>query len=142
MGLLGSPLLTLAQTGGQFDLSWSTIDAGGGTSGGGQFSVSGTYGQPDAGVLAGGDFVLQGGFWCGVSLVQTAGAPTLKIKLTPNGLAVLSWPLGVSGFSLQENPNLSNPMWIATPQAVVDTATEHTVTVPAGGLIKFFRLKK
>ena len=42
-----------AQAGGGFDLSWFTIDGGGGISTGGDFSLSGTIGQPDAGVLSG-----------------------------------------------------------------------------------------
>lgn len=54
-----------------YDLSWHTIDGGGGTSVGGAFALSGTIGQPDAGVMAGGDFQLTGGFWAGTgSVVQ------------------------------------------------------------------------
>src|SRR5215471_4283969 len=82
-----------AQTGGNFDLTWSTIDGGGGTSTGGQFSMSGTVGQPDAGKRTGGQFTLEGGFWSGVSVIQTPGAPTLKIKLLGNGQALVSWPV-------------------------------------------------
>ena len=33
----------------QFDLSWHTIDGGGGYSVGGTFELNGTIGQPDAG---------------------------------------------------------------------------------------------
>ena len=53
---------TGAATGG-FDLTWFTVDGGGGTSSGGDFVLSGTIGQPDAGDLAGGGFTLRGGFW-------------------------------------------------------------------------------
>jgi hypothetical protein len=54
----------LAQSGGDFDLSWSTIDGGGETgSVGGDFAVYGTLGQPDAGSLSGGVFEVEGGFW-------------------------------------------------------------------------------
>jgi hypothetical protein len=55
--------LASAQTGGEFELTWSTIDAGGGTSSGGEFVLDGTIGQPDAGELSGGEFALSGGFW-------------------------------------------------------------------------------
>jgi hypothetical protein len=131
-----------AQSGGQFDLSWSTIDNGGGASSGGQFTVTGTAGQPDASTpLTGGQFSLTGGFWSFLSVVQTAGAPLLKIKLV-GANAVVSWPLSVAGFSLQETTNLKSGPWSTTPQSVVDTATEHTVTVPAQGVVKVFRLKK
>ncbi len=47
---------------GVFNLSWFTVDGGGGTSSGGDFVLRGTIGQPDAGEMSGGDFVLRGGF--------------------------------------------------------------------------------
>jgi hypothetical protein len=56
----------IAQSGGGFDLSWNTIDGGGGTSTNGAFVCSGTAGQPDASSANGGDFQLAGGFWAGV----------------------------------------------------------------------------
>jgi hypothetical protein len=47
-----------------FDLSWHTVDGGGGTSYGGALELSGTIGQPDTGaVMTGEDFELTGGFW-------------------------------------------------------------------------------
>ena len=47
-----------------YDVSWHTLDAGGGVSTGGVFEVIGTIGQHDAGpVLAGDGFELLGGFW-------------------------------------------------------------------------------
>jgi hypothetical protein len=49
-----------------FDLSWHTIDGGGGTSFGSGYTLSGTMGQPDAGgPLVAGEFSLVGGFWAG-----------------------------------------------------------------------------
>ena len=46
-----------AQTGGGYDLTWSSID-GGGTlfSTGGGYELGGTIGQPDAGLLLGGGY--------------------------------------------------------------------------------------
>ncbi|MCZ6612094.1 MAG: hypothetical protein O6941_05625 [Planctomycetota bacterium] len=70
----------LAPLGPSFDLSWHTIDGGGGTSTGGGFDLSGTIGQPDAGLMTGGDFELRGGFWIASSL--------------PPNTADLSGPLG------------------------------------------------
>ena len=56
-----------AQSGGGFNLTWSTLDGGGGMNGtGGPFTLSGTIGQPDAAsnpTLTGGTFELTGGFW-------------------------------------------------------------------------------
>ncbi len=52
----------IAGAGDDFDLSWHTVDGGGGTSTGGVFVLNGTIGQPDAGTLSGGGFELRGGF--------------------------------------------------------------------------------
>jgi len=54
---------TLAQSG--YDLSWWTVDGGGGTASSGPYTLSGTIGQPDANLLTGGDYTLGGGFWGG-----------------------------------------------------------------------------
>jgi hypothetical protein len=62
----------LAQTGGGYDLTWSTIDAGGGSSAGSGYQLSGTLGQPDAGALHnGGSYSLSGGFWGGTSSLSS-----------------------------------------------------------------------
>ena len=53
----------LARSG--YDLSWWTVDGGGGTASGGSYTLVGTIGQPDAGILAGGAYTLGGGFWGG-----------------------------------------------------------------------------
>ena len=67
--LLALLLLTsvaLAQGGGPYDLSWSTVDGGGQTfSMGGAYELGGTFGQPDAGCMGGGTYLLCGGFWPG-----------------------------------------------------------------------------
>jgi len=61
----GGTVLVAAQSGGGYDLSWSTVDGGGGSSSGGGFALDGTIGQTDAGTMSGGDYVLSGGFWSG-----------------------------------------------------------------------------
>jgi len=53
------------QTGGSYELSWRTIDSGGGTSSSGPYVLTGTIGQPDAAYSAGGQYELLGGFWPG-----------------------------------------------------------------------------
>jgi hypothetical protein len=69
VALMWTVAAATAQTGGGYDLTWSTIDGGGGTSTGGGFELSGTIGQPDAGPasgpMVGGDYALTGGFWPG-----------------------------------------------------------------------------
>lgn len=57
---------SFAQSGGGYDLTWSTLDGGGASSAGGGYQVSGTVGQPDAsaaGAMSGGNYDLTGGFW-------------------------------------------------------------------------------
>ena len=57
-----------AQTGGGYDLTWWTVDGGGGTLSGGGYTLMGTVGQADAGpALAGGGYALEGGFWAGAA---------------------------------------------------------------------------
>lgn len=60
--------VAFAQSGGSFDLTWNTIDGGGGVSTGGGFELSGTIGQADASppsALTGGGYALTGGYWIG-----------------------------------------------------------------------------
>jgi len=53
-----------AQNGGSYDLTWNTIDNGGGSSSGGSYTVEGTLGQPDAvAQMTNSPYTLVGGFW-------------------------------------------------------------------------------
>ena len=63
--LLLVPLVS-AQTGGGYDLTWSSVDGGGGQSSGGGYTLDGIIGQPDAGALSGGEYTLSGGLWGGI----------------------------------------------------------------------------
>jgi hypothetical protein len=55
-----------AQSGAGYDLSWWSVDGGGGSAiHAGAYTWGGTAGQPDAGALTGGAYTLQGGFWGG-----------------------------------------------------------------------------
>ena len=48
-----------------YEISWSTIDGGGGRSSGGDYVLTATIGQPDAAWSSGGNYELLGGFWPG-----------------------------------------------------------------------------
>ena len=48
-----------------FELSWWSVDSGGGVSQGGDYALSYTIGQPEAGTLSGGIYTLEGGFGTG-----------------------------------------------------------------------------
>lgn len=70
-----------AQSGGGYNLTWSTIDGGGATfSTGGAYTLGSTIGQPDAGLLSGGPYTLSGGFWIGGG-GETGGTARLFIPL-------------------------------------------------------------
>ncbi len=61
----------VAQIGSSYDLTWNTIDSGGGTSSNGGYTLDGTIGQSEAGApISDGGYMLTGGFWAGVSIAQ------------------------------------------------------------------------
>ncbi len=58
------PSTPLGTSGASYELTWYTIDAGGGTSAASPYILVGTIGQPDTGAaMTGGGFMLVGGFW-------------------------------------------------------------------------------
>src|SRR5450759_1056845 len=121
-----------------FALDWFTIAGGGGTSTGGVYSVSGTIGQPDAsGAMTGGNYSLTGGFWSLISVVQTAGAPTLTITYAGNQ-TIVSWSPSVTGWTLQTNNNLATGTWGNYLGAVSNNRLTNS---PSQGNL-FFRLKQ
>lgn len=62
---LASTLPAGQPAGGDFVITRSTVDGGGGSSAGGDFVLTGTIGQPEANaeVATANDFALAGGFW-------------------------------------------------------------------------------
>jgi hypothetical protein len=82
-----SVLVVMAEAlGPGYDMSWNTIDGGGGTSigqdgGGINLEFTGTIGQMDPGVMSGGVFEFSGGYWSG-TLVQALPCPA---DIAPSG---------------------------------------------------------
>ncbi len=70
----------IAQTGGGFDLSFSSVDGGGTTSTGDSFSLTGVAGQADAVTSTGGNFALGGGFF---GVIEPTPAPTSIASAEP-----------------------------------------------------------
>ena len=127
-----------------YDLSWFTVDGGGGTSTGGVYSVSGTIGQPDAGVMSGGGYALTGGFWGVVAAIQTPGAPLLSIERIGSSVRVF-WPLPATGFVLDETATLNGSPaipWLQTAFSYQTNATQISVTVPGPTSNRYYRLRK
>jgi hypothetical protein len=68
-------------------------------------------------------------------------APTLTITASsPNVL--VTWPSAFTGFTLQSTPNLATPSWstVSPPPTIVENLL--TVTNPASGLTRFYRLQQ
>jgi hypothetical protein len=123
-----------------YSIDWYKIAGGGGTSTGATYQVTGTIGQPDAsGAMSGGNYSLTGGFWSLISVVQTAGAPTLTITHSGNIVKVL-WPYPSTGWTLQQNSNLAVPAgWMSSGGISNDGVNNFiTITSPTGNF--FFRL--
>jgi len=62
---IGGAAAAKASSGGPYEVTWSTIDGGGGTSASDGYRVEGTAGQPDPGGMMGSGYRLVGGFWGG-----------------------------------------------------------------------------
>jgi hypothetical protein len=125
-----------------YSIDWFTIDAGGGASAGGGYSLNGTIGQSDAAItMSGGSYSMTAGFWSLVA-VQTPGAPSLKILLSPTNTAVISWPSASAGFTLQQNGQLETSNWTTAAQAVADDGTNKYIIVNPPTGARFYRLFK
>lgn len=119
--MLGMLSLPVTVAFGQYEISWYTVDGGGGNSAGGTYNLSGTAGQHDAGAHAGGLYNILGGFW-NFAMAGQSGQPlpaeppngTVDARqpngpgntFPPQGITELTLFLGVSGefnnFSLCE----------------------------------------
>ena len=123
-----------------YSIDWYKIAGGGGTSTGATYQVTGTIGQPDASsAMSGGNYSVTGGFWSLISVVQTAGAPTLYISISGNMITVY-WQ-NVPGWNLVQSGNLTTPIasWPASSGVTTSNGTNSiTVMSPTGNL--FFRL--
>jgi hypothetical protein len=121
-----------------YSISWFKIGGGGGTSTNGQYAVSGTIGQHDAGgPMINGPYSLTGGFWSFLSVVQTPGAPILKVVSAGPGQVTISWSPDTPGYRLQETLVASPASWINSP-----SGSANPVTVPIAPPAKYYRLIK
>ena len=120
-------LAAQAQSGGPFDLSWSTIDGGGGTSTGGAFTLNGTLGQPDAGAMSGGNFSLAGGFWGASQTPPPVGSVIIKVWVV--GGEVRLRFTGIPGriYYVERAHSVTGP-WPETLAAI---------TMPIDGVVEF-----
>lgn len=124
-----------------YSIDWYKIAGGGGASTGATYQVTGTIGQPDAsGAMSGGNYSVTGGFWSLISVVQTAGLPSLAIAFSSQpSTVIVSWP-NTGGYTLQQNNNLATGSWVTSGYAVTTANGTNSITIssPTGNL--FFRL--
>lgn len=98
--------LTVSLSWGQYEISWYTIDGGGGRSIGGPYTLTGTIGQPDAAYSRGGNYELLGGFWpggplCFVDFKHFARFAEYWLQTTTGLPADLDQLNGVNGVDLR-----------------------------------------
>jgi len=118
-----------------YTIDWYTVDGGGGLNGtGGPYTLSGTIGQPDAGIMGGG--ALDGGFWGLFGPLQ----PLLTIERSSANV-IISWPSPSTGFVLQEITDLVAGVWSNVAQVPTDNGTTKSMTTPASGTTKYYRLR-
>jgi hypothetical protein len=72
--------------------------------------------------------------------IDDTGAPTLNIQDTGTNSVVITWPLSVSSYSLEQNPDLTSTNWVAVPEeaAIVGGQNQVIVSPPVGNM--FYRL--
>ncbi|MGB0583295.1 MAG: hypothetical protein ACPGVU_26735 [Limisphaerales bacterium] len=118
------------------------IANGGGKSTGNGFTLRGTIGQPEKAPSTGGTLKVKGGFWSGIVVVQTPGAPI--IQLSPAGSnVILSWDANATGYRLQVTPLLrSNATWTDEGTTPILEDGRRRVTVSATGGMRYYRLRK
>ena len=123
-----------------YTIDWFKVAGGGGASSNGQYRLTGTIGQQDAGgPMSGGNYSVTSGFWALISVVQTAGLPSLAITFAGPHSVVVSWPdTGV--YILQHSSNLAPASWAASGYAITTANGTNSITItpPTGNL--FFRL--
>lgn len=139
-GLVGVALGAAAQT----PVTWQTMDGGGGTSTGGVFAVAGTIGQPDGtAAMRGGGGDVQGGFWALIELMQTLGAPTLRIASMTTDKVTLAWPVaGAADFQLQQASHLIEPDWTTVAGAPTLVGADYQLTTGPLAVKHYYRLQK
>lgn len=127
----------------RYALTPVTQDGGGGRAVSARYALTGTIGQAEAAprfTSANNRYAITPGFWGAYQVIQQEGLPLLTIRQGAPGFVILAWPIEENGFTLQESPSLLPGSWTTVTTPVVDTPTEHTVTLAINGGKMFFRL--
>jgi len=78
----------------------------------------------------------------GAYLLTVSALPKLSISLTTTNTAIVSWPSPSTGWSLQQNSDLSTTSWSGPSETINDNGTDKFIIVnpPTGN--RFYRLNK
>ena len=90
--------------------------------------------------MTGGSYSVTGGFWS-IFAVQTPGAPLLTITLTSTNTAIVSWPAPSTGWSLQQNSDLTTTTWTTPSDTVQNDGTNKYIVVSPTANNLFYRLR-
>jgi len=116
------------------------------------FSAIPTYSSPNAdGALPNGQLILSGDTLYGTAayggksgngtvFAISLGSPKLTI-ISSSGNVMLFWPTNDTAFTLQSTTDLASP-WAAVSQSPVASNGQNSVTLPASGAKRFFRLSR
>jgi hypothetical protein len=74
--------------------------------------------------------------------VASTQSPAATIAATSTNTAVIAWPASVSGFTVQQNPDLSTTNWVTVTNADNIANGQHQVVVPVTNAKMFYRLKQ
>ena len=107
------------------------------TSSGGIYTLQGVPGAAQEVTMTGGIYSIDRAFF--TLLVETAGAPTMKIQVQGANL-VITWSAAANAFNLEQTSALGST-W-TTVSATQQTASgEIKITIPFGAQNQFLRLK-
>ena len=68
-------------------------------------------------------------------------APALAVSLTKTNTAMVSWPSPSTGWTLQQNTDLTTGNWVASPAPTDNGTIKYLIVNPPAGNL-FFRLKQ
>jgi hypothetical protein len=74
------------------------------------------------------------------AVIVTPSQPSLSLAVVSPGVLILAWPTNATGFSLEQNPDLSPSNWAGVTNAVTLVGDQNQVTVQTSGAKTFFRL--
>ena len=115
----------------------STLPSGEKISSGGAYTVQGVLGPAQGVAMTGSAYSVDRSFF--TLIVETAGAPTMKIQVLGPDL-IITWSGAANAFNLEQTSALSST-WSAVSAAQQTANGDIKVTIPLGAQNQFLRLK-